>query len=296
MSEIERSVAATIAIVTRDRAASLERALRSALDQDFETSSFEVVVVDDGSDDDTEAVVEALKKDSGGPEVHYRYQAAAGVNTARNAAQQVARGGVVAFLDDDEEASPTWLARIVEAFSEHPDAGCVGGPMLTDPSLRPPRTCSRCDLRDGHFDLPGDEPRAVGWVLGGNMALAKWAIESVGPFDERVTGIGDDADWMRRARSKGVPIWFLPAVPVVHHRTQTQYRLSYLCRRAYRRGRETARYAAHLGEPYRASEQLRRLPRSLAHAVVFRCWSGVIRAVGLWGEGVGAWDAARETS
>ena len=46
--------------------------------------------------------------------VRYVHEPAAGVANARNAALAAARGDLIAFLDDDEEAAPGWLAALID--------------------------------------------------------------------------------------------------------------------------------------------------------------------------------------
>src|SRR5690606_26113921 len=51
-----------------------------------------------------------------------------GVANARNAAVSAAKGELIAFLDDDEEAPPDWLAALLAAQARH-DADVVFGPV-----------------------------------------------------------------------------------------------------------------------------------------------------------------------
>jgi succinoglycan biosynthesis protein ExoM len=51
-----------------------------------------------------------------------------GVANARNAALAVAKGELIAFLDDDEEASPRWLANLLETQRKF-EADVVFGPV-----------------------------------------------------------------------------------------------------------------------------------------------------------------------
>ena len=62
--------------------------------------------------------------------MHYVHEPAAGVANARNAGMTQATGGLIAFLDDDEEASPGWLAALIEAQRRF-DADVVFGPVRT---------------------------------------------------------------------------------------------------------------------------------------------------------------------
>ena len=79
----------------------LRESLESAFAQDFE--SYEVVFVDDGSDDRTGEIAQSFP-------VRYVRQPNQGLPSARNAGIAVARGELVAFLDDDDVLVPTKLS------------------------------------------------------------------------------------------------------------------------------------------------------------------------------------------
>ena len=262
---------ATIAICTWNPADSVIRAVTTAINQLH--PSFEVVVVDDGSDDPVSGVLRSVEDEK------YRIisQKHAGLNAARNRAIGETQAEFIAFLDDDEEAAPDWLAELDAAMRRHPEACCIGGPMVA-PDLPTPRTCERCSLRDGERDL-GEPERQVDRAIGGNMAMPRWAFERVGLFDERIPCcIGDDDEWMRRAEVLGLPIVHAPAARVLHLREPDDYRLRALALRRWRNSRQIAVYHRLLGVP--APESIRGAPRGLAHGFRYRCWAGVLNAFG----------------
>jgi glycosyltransferase involved in cell wall biosynthesis len=110
-------------IPTRNRSGLVARAVHSVLNQTFR--SVEIIVVVDGSDEKTAQVlaqiedprltVVTLPQSLGAPE-------------ARNVGMRQARGGWVAFLDDDDEWLPTKLERQIEAVHasrwENPIVSC----------------------------------------------------------------------------------------------------------------------------------------------------------------------------
>lgn len=152
--------------------------------------AYDVVVIDDRSPVEVVRLIQSAITEG----TRLIRQDHAGLNAARNRAVMEASGQFIAFLDDDEEAAPDWLTELDAAMGRHPEACCVGGPMLA-PDLPTPRTCARCSLRDGERDL-GEPEREVARVIGGNMAMPMWAFEKVGLFDERIPGgIGDDDEW-----------------------------------------------------------------------------------------------------
>src|SRR5690606_27798492 len=130
-----------VLIPTLRRPDSLARAVASVLAQQGVADRLaEVVVIDndpDGSARDTVAAAAA-----GAPvPVRYVHAPRPGVATARNAGLAATDAPLIAFLDDDEAASPGWLAALLAA-QERLDAPVVFGPIAgrapsAEPWLRP---------------------------------------------------------------------------------------------------------------------------------------------------------------
>src|SRR5438094_5558296 len=93
-----------------------ERAIASVLNQQA-PFAFELIVVSAAAlslpfDDRIRNVVEANRNPA----------------TRRNRAVSEARGEILAFIDDDAQAQPLWLATACAFFDVHPDVLAVGGP------------------------------------------------------------------------------------------------------------------------------------------------------------------------
>jgi succinoglycan biosynthesis protein ExoM len=97
---------------TFNRPAPLARALESLMAQrGMEDLTPELIVVDNSPDANARALVEGLAGRSPFP-LRYLSEPRPGVASARNAGAAAARGRWIAFLDDDEEAAPDWLAAL----------------------------------------------------------------------------------------------------------------------------------------------------------------------------------------
>ena len=116
----------TVVLPTRDRATFVSRAIQSVLDQSY--SNWELIVVDDGSVDDTTRVLASFD------DVRIRRLCTAGVGAcgARNAALDIARGEVVAYIDDDNTMHPNWLSAVVWTFERRPAVDVVYGAFIVD--------------------------------------------------------------------------------------------------------------------------------------------------------------------
>lgn len=111
----------SVIIPTHNRAAFLEEAVRSVLEQDYfaesTPDSWEFLIIDDGSEDGTNKLVAALSQS-----IRYYYQDHMGVSAARNLGLRLARGEHIAFLDSDD----LWLKGKIRAqmdfMAAHPEA------------------------------------------------------------------------------------------------------------------------------------------------------------------------------
>lgn len=113
----------TVVVPTQNRADLLAEALESVAAQDYQ--DWECVVVDDGSTDDTPQVIEGFRdRDS-----RFRYLRHDGGSAARsrNLGIEAARGGYVAFLDDDDLYTPDRLAWQVDVLDGDPGVVLVYG-------------------------------------------------------------------------------------------------------------------------------------------------------------------------
>ncbi len=113
---------------TYHRPAPLARALASLMAQrGFDDLAIELIVVDNSSDASARAGVEAAAAASPFP-LTYLSEPRPGVANARNAGVAAASGRWVAFLDDDEEADPLWLASLARV-ARATAADAVFGPI-----------------------------------------------------------------------------------------------------------------------------------------------------------------------
>lgn len=116
----------SVIIPTFRRPDSFLRAAQSVLAQRG-VASFELVVVDNSPEASARAAFDMMAPDHRVP-MRWVHEPRPGVAHARNAAIKAARGELVAWLDDDEEAPPHWLAALV-AQRQQTGAQSVFGPV-----------------------------------------------------------------------------------------------------------------------------------------------------------------------
>jgi len=253
----------SVVVPTRNRAHLLGACLDALTSQTVDESAFEIVVVDNGSTDATADVVR-----SRGGNVSLVQEPIAGVNRARNAGLRAARGSVIAFIDDDELVAPDYVRTVSDVLARHPQAAGAGGPAHEGPIAI--RTCGRCSL--GAVAVRVVDGWADG-LLGGNMAIRRTAFDTVGPFDEQLSGRGDETEWFARAAAAGLRFAHEPALSIEHRRDV--FTLRQILVSQFRQGRARPLVAARLGERYRP--RLRRAGGALVHALTRRCAVGLAR-------------------
>ncbi len=125
----------SIGLPTYNRAASLERAARSALAQDW--SELELVISDNGSDDDTQAICEALR--DADPRVRYVRQAV-NLGPLRNFEEvfEHSRGELFMWLGDDDTLDPSYVSECAQraARERGPHARVRPGAVLPGRDVR----------------------------------------------------------------------------------------------------------------------------------------------------------------
>jgi glycosyltransferase involved in cell wall biosynthesis len=115
----------SIVIPTFNRAAYLEQAIASALDQCL--PALEVIVVDDGSTDNTREIVERFTSDV---RLVYVYQENQGATAAFNRGISESTGDYVGILGSDDWYLPDGLAPLARELDGRPDVGLVAGGYL----------------------------------------------------------------------------------------------------------------------------------------------------------------------
>lgn len=180
-----------------NRQAWLGETLDSIASQNFD--DYEVIVIDDGSTDASLRVAEERESVSDG-RIRVVSIGNSGVPTARNVGMAQAHGDYFAFLDSDDAWLPGHLEKAMAAFEHDPDLGLVHANIeRVDPHGRhlevPVRHWHECDEPFETIALRHEH------VACSTAVVSRSAIEAVGDFDERFTGLGcEDRDlWLRIA-------------------------------------------------------------------------------------------------
>ena len=193
----------TIVIVTRNRAHTLRRALRSCMAQSY--LPLEILVYDDASVDQTPAVVR-----SEFPGVHLVVaDRRVGLIVLRNRGFRDARGEIVFSLDDDAYfADSGTVSRTVEDFAGNACVAAVAIPFMeifgADAGAKP---------SDGGDMIPGQR---VSSYRGCAYAIRRRVALAVGGYRDYLVHQGEERDLCIRLREAGYEIIMGSAPPIVH--------------------------------------------------------------------------------
>ncbi|MFN8640987.1 MAG: glycosyltransferase family 2 protein [Candidatus Binatia bacterium] len=232
----------SICICTFRRPDGLLRLLRSLGRLSGASPRREIIVADNDAAGSGAVAVRQARAE--GLEVHYLIEPVRGIARARNRSVAPARGEFVAFVDDDEEVEPDWLANLYAEVGRH-DADAGIGPVL--PQL-PPET-PRWLAEGGFFDRPrwptGTRLGNSGVRTGNALIRRRYLTALVGPFDERyaLTG-GEDTDFFIRLHALGCRTVAVDNAVVYEHLPPNRATVRWLLRRRFLIGMGGARFYA----------------------------------------------------
>jgi hypothetical protein len=221
-----------------------------------------------------------------------------GASGGRNTGAAASQGEIVAFLDDDAMASPTWLESLLRHFSS-PSVVGVGGRLdpvwaRSEPRWFPPEFGWAVGA---YYRGMPEVAGPVRNVWSGNMAIRRPVFDAIGGFRAGFGKVGDrsrpeDTDLcLRAAAAPGQGTWIYEPAAVAWHRIPA-YRATpgYFLRRCFHEGRGKAALAAMNGitESTSAERQYARhlLPSGIARGlrdVTRGDISGGLRSVAIGG-------------
>lgn len=216
----------SIVIPTYNGRALLAVCLLSLRAQSYPADRFEVIVVDDASSDGT---VEYLAAEFPWARVAALAQNS-GFIAACNAGVAAAQGEVLVLLNNDTEAEPGWLAALVTALMEHPEAGSAASKMLLFDRRDTLHTAGDTMGRNGIPRNRGvwekdagqyDQDRWVFGPCGGAAAYRREAWQQAGGLDPALWMYLEDVDLAWRLQRLGWRSIYAPEARIYHQLSAT---------------------------------------------------------------------------
>jgi glucosyl-dolichyl phosphate glucuronosyltransferase len=186
--------------------------------------SYEILVVDNNSTDGTRDAVERLHARH--PErIRYLFEPRQGKSFALNRGIGEIRGEYYAIVDDDFILPPDWVRRVIDGFTNHPDAAFLGGKVLPRWGAPPPPWLGQehwppialADYGEGEFTVSADRPICL---LACTFRTA--AVRDAGGYDTRLSvsagkiGGVEDLEILQRLWSAGHHGVYLPGLSFEH--------------------------------------------------------------------------------
>ena len=216
----------SVAIPTYKRPDYLIEAFNSVLSQ--ERKPFEVIIVRRSGDSPTKSVVERLHREYSGLTIVDSVVDDPGFLPPIVKAIDAANGEILVFLDDDAEAHPDWLRKIVDQYSD-PKIGGVGGRYVNffdgiKQEYPSAKTVGKLfwfgrSVGNMYCDCTFTDPVEVDFLIGGNssyrLGLLKKTIpdlrlgKNVAFHWEMDVGLG--------IKRLGYKLMFSPDIKVDHH-------------------------------------------------------------------------------
>ncbi|RKD98061.1 glucosyl-dolichyl phosphate glucuronosyltransferase [Halopiger aswanensis] len=233
-------VSVVVCTYSMERLDAFYEAVDSILEQTYEP--IEIVLVIDGN----ERVFERVRDRYGDHEnvVLHCNDENQGISYSRTKGGEIASGDVVAFIDDDATAHPTWIEELVDVYDET-DALAVGGRMAPDwvagrPKFLPEEFYWLIGVTHRGFAEPGEEVRNT---FGSNLSFKREVFLDLGGFDPNVGRKGEKemqaheseiGARLRRQYNQGVI--YHPDAIVEHKVFDYRTQLTWLLNRAFMQG------------------------------------------------------------
>lgn len=210
----------SVIICTYNRDKYLPEALESLTKQTLDNSRVEYIVINNNSTDKTEEISLNFAKNN--PQLNFRYdiERNQGLSYARNKGIEIAKGDIIAFIDDDAITEPNYAENLLKAFKENPHFDSIGGKVLPiyhaghEPiwmSKYLEGFVSKVDY--GNKNMPFVPKK---YPVGCNMAFKKGVFEELGGFNVELTLRNDDKYMFLKLRRNNKTILYAADV-VVHH-------------------------------------------------------------------------------
>ena len=216
----------TLIICTYNREKYIGPLLESIAKNDYPTSDYEIVLVDNNCTDNTRGVCEQFATTH--PEIRLRYvvETEQGLSAARNKGIKEAKGAVLIYVEDDALVDTDYIRIYAEHFAAYPETMAAGGPIeplyeTEEPKWMSPYTKALLTAWMNYGDKVREYPNGR-YPGGGNAAYRKVVFDHVGLFNTELGRKGsallasEEKDIFDKMKALGMLVLYLPT-PMLHH-------------------------------------------------------------------------------
>jgi GT2 family glycosyltransferase len=188
--------------------------------------NLEIILVDNASTDESVALVRRDYPEATLVQLDENLGLTGGINRGI----QVARGDIIAPLNNDTEVAPAWAQALVTALLDHPAAGMAASKMLLFDQRDTLHSAGDAYGVDGIPINRGvwqkdegqfDADEYIWGGCGGAVAYRRAMLDDIGLLDEDLFMYCEDVDLNWRAQLAGYKCVFAPQAVVYHHLSAT---------------------------------------------------------------------------
>ena len=232
----------SVIIPTHNNCEYLRNTIISLQEQKFPKNDYEIIVVDNNSTDNTPGVVEECKR-NGEKEIVYVKEQNIGLHYARHRGAKIAKGEILAYVDDDVICDSNWLSELIKPYDD-PEVGVVGGKILPKYEVEPPEWIKY--FSSAYLSLIDEEGEVKEslTIFGCNFSIRKSVLFEVGGFnpdafgDEKLIWYRGDGEsgLIRKVRDAHKKTIYTPFAVVWHVIPKSRLTLDFYKRRAFMEG------------------------------------------------------------
>ncbi|MEM1241832.1 MAG: hormogonium polysaccharide biosynthesis glycosyltransferase HpsE [Cyanobacteria bacterium P01_H01_bin.26] len=221
----------TVVICTYNGASCLPNVFDRLASQVFKTSvTWDIIVVDNNSWDQTTQVVRGYQAlPAFANKLHYEFEPKQGLAFARRCGVRAAKGGLLAFLDDDNLPSLSWVQAVYDFGQQHPEAGAYGSQIVGAYEVEPPQdferiACFLAVIDRGHQSFRYDLLDRWLFPAGAGLVVRRQVWQDHVSEKPRLSGVlaknlmgkGEDIETLSYIRKAGWQVWHNPQMQIEH--------------------------------------------------------------------------------
>jgi cellulose synthase/poly-beta-1,6-N-acetylglucosamine synthase-like glycosyltransferase len=207
----------SIIVPTYNRAHFIERSFLSLVQQNYPTSRYEIIVIDDGSSDNTTDILNRFSREYD----NFRFigQSNKGPATARNSGLHEATGEFILFIDDDCIADRNWIRELTVAYRDPAIGGVAGHIRYIAPANNVANQCAKLLAGNGQLT---DASGKVSLFVTANASFRRSVLLDCGGFDVSFPfAAQEDFDLSVRVMKKGWKLAYSESALVDHYHHHT---------------------------------------------------------------------------